>query len=248
MPGNVLNLAHRGFRARCPENTMAAFRRALETPGCNGVELDVQLSRDGALAVIHDETVDRTTNGRGAVKDLTLAQLRALDAGGGEHIPMLGEYLELAASVPGCITNIELKNGVEPYPGMEELVISAVRQHGLSAHVILSSFKHDSVILCQRLAPEMQTGLLCATHETAPGKPLQKVLGRMQGNGIDYLHPGAHALSVELLDALEAADVKVVAWNVDTPGVARRLAAEPFIHGLITDDPAMLAGVLEARR
>ena len=244
MAGGIKNLAHRGCRARCPENTMLAFRRALETPGCDGVELDVQLTKDGAPVVIHDETVERTTDGAGMVKDLTLAELRALDAGGGERVPLLEECLELAGAWPACVANIELKNSVEPYPGMEEAVIAAVRAHGLSGRVMLSSFRHDSVIVCGQLAPEREPGLLCTAAEAAPGGPLQKVIKRMRDNGINRLHLSARALSVEVLDMLERERVPLVAWSANAPGVMRRLAAEPCVELMIADDPALLAAEL----
>ena len=99
--------AHRGYRTKYPENTLLAFRMAIET-GCDGIELDVQLSKDGEIVIIHDESVDRTTNGSGAVCDMTFAQLRELDAGLGERIPLLSEYFDLVEGLP-MITNIELK-------------------------------------------------------------------------------------------------------------------------------------------
>lgn len=243
MQRKILNLAHRGYRARYPENTLLAFRQALEVKGCDGIELDVQLSKDGELVIMHDETLNRTTNGSGPLKDQILAGLRRLDAGEGEKIPTLDEYLDLVENRP-FLTNIELKNSMEPYPGMEERVIQKVRARKMEDRVLFSSFRHDSVILCKKLAPEIPGGLLCAVHETFPGQRLDKVLRRMGENGIEYLHPGTLALSVDLLEALNEKGVAINTWTANAPGVIKRLVAEPCVRGIVTDDPALLAEML----
>ena len=120
-----LNFGHRGFSGQFPENTLLAFQKAVDA-GCDGIELDVHLSRDGEVVIIHDETVDRTTNGSGNVRDFTLEQLKDLDAYGSfpgkfskNEIPTLREYFDLIRDT-GIITNIELKTGVYTYPGIEQ--------------------------------------------------------------------------------------------------------------------------------
>ena len=117
--------AHRGYSGKYPENTMLAFRKAAET-GCDGIELDVQLTKDGKIVVIHDETVDRTTTGTGRVKDYTYEELIKLDAAklfGGKYgfcpIPSFEEYCQWAAG-QDLVTNIEIKTGVYYYEGLEE--------------------------------------------------------------------------------------------------------------------------------
>ena len=116
----IKNYAHRGFCSQYPENTILAFQKALEE-GVDGIENDVQLSKDGHIVIMHDESVDRTTNGKGWVKDLTLAELKELDASekfgsqfGVQRVPTLREYLELVKDQP-VITNIEMKTGVFEY-------------------------------------------------------------------------------------------------------------------------------------
>ncbi|MGB7963740.1 MAG: glycerophosphodiester phosphodiesterase [Propionicimonas sp.] len=147
--------AHRGARRQAPENTLPAFRRAIEL-GAEGVEFDVQLSADGVSVVIHDETLDRTTDGHGRVVDHTLGELRALDASAGKPgfpgvvIPTLDEVLAVFAPTELAV-NIELKNSVVEYPGLEEAVLAAVSKHGLERRVVLSSFNADSVARLQDL-------------------------------------------------------------------------------------------------
>jgi glycerophosphoryl diester phosphodiesterase len=157
----TLIFAHRGYSAQYPENTMKAFIEA-EKAGADGLEIDVQMTKDGELVVIHDEKVDRTTDGVGYVKDLTYGELRKLNAGHTfkkwlqkNPIPSLTELLEwLSTNKLHC--NIELKNGIFPYEGMEAKVIQLVRQYGLSDRIILSSFNHYSIVTCYRIAPEIE--------------------------------------------------------------------------------------------
>ncbi len=141
--------AHRGARTEAPENTTLAFARAIEC-GADGVELDVQCTRDGHLVVIHDEQVDRTTDGSGWVKDYSLADLRQLDASAGMRgfpeakIPTLAEVLDLLR--PADIrANIELKNSKVDYPGLEDMVWGEVNAAGMNDRVVLSSFNAESV-------------------------------------------------------------------------------------------------------
>ncbi|MDR3295036.1 MAG: glycerophosphodiester phosphodiesterase [Clostridiales Family XIII bacterium] len=237
----VKNFAHRGYRARYPENTMLAFQKAIEA-GCDGIELDVQRSKDGSVVIMHDERVDRTTDGAGFVRDMTLAELRALDAGQGERIPLLDEYFDLVAPLP-LITNIEMKNSEIPYDGMEKQVIAMVRERRLDDRIIFSSFKHDSAILCKQTAPGIPCGLLCKIHELLPPNA-PKVFARMRDHRIDYIHPDVSSLNFALLEALTQEGIPVNVWTVNAPAVLKRLLAEPCVHGVITDDPALLAGIL----
>jgi len=161
----TLNLAHRGANTEAPENTMAAFRKAVEV-GATGLEFDVQLSKDGAVVVIHDEKLERTTNGSGLVKDYTLEELQRLDAGtwfdeefAGEKMPTLDQILDEFASTE-LIFNIELKSGIVLYPGLEEKVIEEVKRRNLTDQVVLSSFNHYSLVTCRELNKEIRTGML----------------------------------------------------------------------------------------
>lgn len=138
--------AHRGCSQRYPENTIMAFSKAMEINGLTGIELDIQMTKDGEIVVIHDEQVNRTTDGIGFVKDFTYLQLRelAIDAGGGqkERIPSIIEVLDLLQEKmqAGLMLNIELKNSNVSYCGMEEKILDLVAERNLQKRVVYSSF------------------------------------------------------------------------------------------------------------
>lgn len=160
----MLIYAHRGYSAKYPENTLAAFQAAL--PYAEGIELDVQLSKDGRLVVIHDETVDRTTDGSGYVKDMTLRQIRLLSTESGERIPTLEEVLLLIESSDVTL-NIELKTDRFDYDGIEYLTWLAVTEFKLEQRVVFSSFNPDTLIRLRDVAREARIAVL--TVDGHPG-------------------------------------------------------------------------------
>src|SRR6056297_1649122 len=148
---SIYILGHRGASGMAPENTESAFKKALQS-GADGVELDVHLTKDKELVVIHDERVDRTTDGTGYVKDLTLKEIKKLDAGSyfspqfaGERILTLEEALELARSFK--LINIEIKNMIIKYKDIERELLGTIKKMNLESKVICSSFNHYSVAL-----------------------------------------------------------------------------------------------------
>lgn len=243
------NFAHRGFRAEYPENTLLAFRKAIEAGAC-GIELDVHLSKDGEVVVIHDETVDRTASrtlrgsagGSGAVKDMTIEQLKRLDLGDGEQIPTLREYFDLIEN-SDMITNIELKNNKERYEGMEEAVISLIREKGLEERVILSSFNFDSLVRCKELAPEIPVGFLFSK----PRRVL-KLLKRAKAHNIDFLHPYYRLIGKRFLKKLAQYPIMLNVWTVNKVKPLLKFLEHPFVNGIITDDPAWMNDMAEDER
>ncbi|MFT4111044.1 glycerophosphodiester phosphodiesterase [Propionicimonas sp.] len=179
---------HRGASREAPENTLPAFGRALDM-GVDGVEFDVQLTADAELVVIHDETVDRTTTGNGHVNRFSLAQLRRLDAAAGlegyagVRIPTLAEVLDLV--VPsGVRLNIELKNSVEEYPGLEEKVLELVAAYGIADRVVLSSFNHYSLKHLLDLGTACEVAMLYTD-------PLYRPWRYAHDLGVAAIHPPA---------------------------------------------------------
>ncbi len=232
--------AHRGFSRSYPENTLLAFGEALRT-GCDGIELDVQLSKDGRLVVFHDETVDRTTDGTGKVRDLSLEELQRLDASAGfkgrfgkNAIPTLEAYFDLVAD-SGVVTNIELKNGIYPYPGMERALTRLIVERGLSGRVILSSFNHQSLTVCRRLCPECETAFIESSWLFGAG-------AYCAANGADYLNPRHVFLTEENFQELSLHGVRAQAWTVDDEAEMRRLKALG-VDSIITNDPATATGL-----
>ncbi len=142
--------AHRGSSGTHPENTLAAFRAAAALP-IDGVEIDVHLTKDGEVVVIHDEKINRTTNGKGYVKDMTLEELQQYDAGswfseewGGERVPTLDEVLEIYEDTSHRL-NIEIKSDIFPYDGLVEKVLTIANNRGMADRLLLSSFNHEDV-------------------------------------------------------------------------------------------------------
>lgn len=180
--------AHRGCSQMYPENTLLAFEKAVEIDGLTGIELDVQLTRDGYLAVCHDERVDRTTDGIGELRQYSLAELKKLRIDAGNHtyqqIPLLEEVFDLLQEhlKKGLKLNIELKNSVFPYEGMEKKVIELVHRYSLQEHVVYSSFYALSLERIKSLDPGAETGIL----DTKVSDCLYKLKG---GCGAHALHP-----------------------------------------------------------
>ncbi len=177
---------------RFPENTMAAFAKAEEIPGLTGIELDIQMTKDGEIVVIHDERVDRTTDGIGYVKDFTYWQLRQLriDAGEGkrEKIPSIREVLDFLQNTmaQGMLLNIELKNSMIPYEGMEDKMLDLVNRRGLQKAVIFSSFYVRSLERIYKQEPLISVGIL----DTNVSDCFYKKKGGFDGKDVSVaLHP-----------------------------------------------------------
>lgn len=223
--------AHRGASAVAPENTMSAFRRAVEL-GADGIELDVQRTADGKLVVIHDETLDRTTSGSGRVVEAVWDDIREVDASAGdpafagERLCLLEEVLELLAPTQ-MVLNVELKDGVEHYPGMDLQVAEAVRAAGMTDRVILSSFNHVQFAGSTELG--LPLGLLYV-------EPLWAVEEYVAAFGAAAVHPDFRTLSEpRLLERLNDKGIAVNAWTVN-----RRADLEQMfrrgVDAVITDE------------
>lgn len=225
-PRRPLVLGHRGAPRQAPENTLRAFRLALEQ-GADGVELDVQASADGVPVVIHDDGLDRTTDRGGEVSLLTWAEISAARAGG-EPVPRLEEVAAWAAGA-GAFLNVEIKR-----PGIEAAALAVIEGVGHTGSTLFSSFHVESVAEVRRLAPDAACWLLTETWS-----PDTLSLARELGVGGVCLHdPLATA---DVLAALRAARLGAVVWTVDKPGRIRALL-RAGVQGIITNDPA--AGVL----
>jgi glycerophosphoryl diester phosphodiesterase len=234
-----LILAHRGASASAPENTLAAFALAMEQ-GADGIELDVTRCATGEVVVIHDATVDRTTDGSGAVTALPLETLRALDAGAwfgpswsGERIPLLDEVFEL---VGGRLRiNIEIKREGSG-AGLEEQLAAQVRRHALQHDVIISSFSPRALRRIRHFAPELPRALL-----TALPAPLELTLAwatpLIEPRA---LHPHHGMVSATMIRKAHHRGLRVNVWTVNDPAAMRRMIALE-VDGIITDRPGDLA-------
>lgn len=190
--------AHRGCSQRYPENTLLAFGKAAEIDGLTGIEMDIQLTQDGYMVVIHDERIDRTTDGTGYVRDYMLTDLKRLkiNAGNGrtEHIPTIEEVLDMLEDKlrnKGLKLNIELKNSVFPYEGMEEKIINLIHKRGLEKQIVYSTFYAKSLKKIRELDPLAELGILDSNVSDC----LYKLKG---GCGANAIHPYWRALDLPL--------------------------------------------------
>jgi glycerophosphoryl diester phosphodiesterase len=204
----VIVTGHRGAAGLEPENTIRSFKRAL-TLGVDQVELDVHFTRDRALVVIHDDTVDRTTNGRGPVHALTLDEVRTLDAGKGEQVPTLQEVIDLVKG--RAVLQIELKG-----LGVEEAVVTTVEANRIVDEVVVTSFRHYMVRKVKALNPRVSTGVLFRCLPLDAPRLARDA-------GADGLHPHVNYIDARLVEDGHRYGLKVRAWNTDDPEQMRWL-------------------------
>lgn len=228
--------AHRGYSGLYPENTMLAFQRAVEA-GSDEIELDVQLAKDGTVVIVHDETLERLTGVKGMVKDLTFGELKKLNISTGVYkdkfgfnpIPSLDEYLSWIKDT-GIVTNIELKNSCYYYEGMEEKVISMIKQYNIEEKIILSSFNHLSLAKCKKLCPSIPCGVLSETY-------LEGGIGYyIRSNNLDFFHPNIDLLSDEIAEDCKKHGVEINVWTVNDMGELLK-AKTLNCRGVITNYP-----------
>lgn len=236
-------IAHRGASGYAPENTMASFRKAIEM-GAEGIELDVHLSRDRNLIVMHDEWVNRTSNGNGLIKDMTLKELKKLDCGSwygeefaGQQIPVLEEVLELLKNWNG-ILNIEIKDGSDLYPGIERKVIDTVRMFCFEEKVIFSSFNHCSIRDIKSNASYLKAGLLY-------GEKLYEPWNYAKVVGAEALHPPFYIVDENTVYCCRANNIAINTWTVNEETAMEKLA-KYGVDGIITNYPDIAVKIRNA--
>ncbi|MFC5651514.1 glycerophosphodiester phosphodiesterase [Paenibacillus solisilvae] len=215
-------VAHRGASGLAPENTMEAFREALSFPYVEWIELDVQLSMDGVPVVIHDDTLRRTTNGSGRVRDYTAEQLAGLDAArwysktlAREGIPTLEAVLD--ATIGRCRLNIELKTYGGRYPGMEKKVVDLLYAKGLEHDTVITSFDQAALRTVRQLSKDVKTGLII---DAAPWM----LVSNLKELDAGFLSIGYTRISSGLMKAMHKAGITVMAWTVNDIAMMKRLA------------------------
>jgi glycerophosphoryl diester phosphodiesterase len=235
----LLVIAHRGASGNAPENTLAAFRKAIAL-GASFIETDLQLSRDARFVAIHDATVNRTTNGHGAVHDMTLADLRKLDAGSwfgsefaGERIPTLEEILEFSKK-NDVVFYLEIKPGGSW--GGEHAMIGALRESGEIPRTVVISFDPSIVLSLRKIEPTLMTGLL---YDGQIESPLDKAVEI----GARQLVVRGDLVTPALISEAKKKDLQVVCWTVNHPAHMRLLAAAG-VDGIMSDYPDRLVAAV----
>lgn len=234
--------AHRGASAYYPENTLLAFEKAIELD-CDAIETDVQLTKDGELVLIHDEYVNRTTNGTGLVKDYSLKELRGLDAGSFKDksfsqckIPTLKELLDLVKPTKVNL-NLEIKSGIVIYPQIEEKLMELIHKEGMDKRVMLSSFNHYSLAHCKELCPSITTAVLYMEGIYEP----QNYCKTLKADG---LHPFFYAVRKEVVEKAHREGIFVNPFTVDEePHIMHCISMG--VDGIITNYPDRVKAILK---
>ncbi|AWM17557.1 glycerophosphodiester phosphodiesterase [Bacillus inaquosorum] len=236
--------AHRGASGQFPENTMLAFEKGIEA-GADGIELDVQLTKDGRIVVIHDERLDRTTSLKGFVKDTAYDVIKTANAAANHNqmdndikVPLLEDVLSWAEK-KNFLINIELKNSVIRYEGMEEKVLEAVKRFNIEERVILSTFNHESLALCARLAPHIERAALTSDVLYQADRYITSI----PASGY---HPklNSPATADKVLKKMRNSSIKVRPYTVNRPEDMKRLF-EAGEDGIFTDFPAKALALLK---
>jgi glycerophosphoryl diester phosphodiesterase len=217
---SFLTVGHRGVMGVEPENTLRSFRAA-QAAGLDQIELDLHLSKDGALVVMHDEDVDRTTDGAGLIRDLTLAEIRTLDAGLGERVPVFEEVLD-AVSRP---IQAEIKD-----VAAAQVLADTLRERGETGRVSVLSFHDEALAEIRTLLPEVRTVLVAS--DIGP-----EIVTRAQAVGARLVSLELRQLDLDTVQRCQAAGIAVMAWTVNTAqewALARALG----LDGAATDLPA----------
>jgi glycerophosphoryl diester phosphodiesterase len=257
--GWPVNLAHRGASARAPENTLEAFRLAVES-GAGGLELDVHLTRDGHIVVIHDSTLDRTTDGAGAVARMTLDELRESDAGynfspdGGETYPYRGLNLyiptlaEVLREFSGVAVNIDMKADL---PGIEAAVLKVLREAGAEGRVLVASSRYRAVRRFRRISggrvstgsSRLEVGVFYLSSNLRLERLLVPAYDALQ---VPLRHRGIPLVTPRFVEAAHSRNVRVDAWTINGADEMRRLL-DLGVDVIMTDRPETLASVLKRR-
>jgi glycerophosphoryl diester phosphodiesterase len=232
----ALVIAHRGASAERPENTLAAFELAVEQRA-DMIETDLHRTCDGAIVIIHDEDL-AGLGGRGEVADATLAEVRALDAGGGEPVPTLEEILDRFG--PRIPFNLEIKRGTRgEYPGLEAAALASVEQRGLLDRTLFSSFYDPVLRRLRELSASARIGFLVSRR--FPDRAVE----RARAVGAEALHPELPLVTRSLVDEAHHAGLAVYVFSVDARADMQRLL-DLGVDGLFTNHPDRMRGLLES--
>lgn len=237
-------IGHRGMKKSAPENTMAAFKAAMEQ-GAEAIELDIHKARTGEIVVIHDADVARTTDGTGSVPDMTWEQLQKVSAGSrfgpefaSERIPLLSDVLKLVNGK--IVINIEVKNWPKRYPGIDDDLIAMLKTYPYPDKIVISSFDHELLRSIHDKAPQYKLAVLDSAILLDPKDYATKI-------GATYWHPDFHTLRADVVQRARNAGLKVNVWTVNKPDEWAE-AINMGVDGICTDDPKGLATYLSTTK
>lgn len=239
---NTYIQAHRGASAYAPENTLAAFKKALAM-GAQGIELDVQLTKDDKLVVIHDYEISRVSNGKGRIMDMKLDELKEFDFGSwfseefkNEKIPTLEEVLVLLQGWDGVL-NVEIKyTPTLSKAGLEEKTLELLQKYGMTKNTIVSSFNHLSLMQIKKLNPIIKTGVLYSCQMFEPWEYAKKL-------NAYAIHPSGYSVSADIIEACHREGIKVNIWTLNKQEDIR-LAIDFKADSIITNVPDVALAII----
>ncbi|MBD8070387.1 glycerophosphodiester phosphodiesterase [Bacillus sp. PS06] len=231
---NTKIIGHRGAAGTHPENTMISFKEA-ERVGAHGIELDVHLSKDHQLVVIHDDKVDRTTDGKGWVKDLKVNELKKLDASykfKGKYgicpIPTLEEVFSWARKT-NLVINVEFKNSLIDYPDMEKKTIDLIYQYKMNKRVFLSSFNHESMVKANAIDPSIEAAILYMEKMYEPWEYVKQL-------GLRAVHPYHRTVRDDIVKACHEHGVSIRPFTINDKAIMKKMISYSC-DAIITDFP-----------
>ena len=237
---------HRGASQYAPENSMEAFKLAYDM-GADGIEFDVQMTKDGHLVVVHDEEISRVSDGQGYIKDYTLGELRRFQFNRTHpeykniKIPLLEDVLEQFKEKKDFLFNIELKNNIFAYEGMEERIISMVKEMGLLDRILFSSFYHKSMLRLRKINSNAKTAFLYCDG-------ILDVHDYAKKYAVEAVHPAWYLLNRDnMFLFLRESGIEVNVWTVDSGKEIRRLC-DMGVDGIITNKPDLGSEIRDDRR
>ena len=247
---SCLVIAHRGSNKVAPQNTLPAFRQAIEEHA-DGFETDVHVTKDGALVICHNYTVDATSDGRGNITDYTLGELKTMDFGSyfsaefaGTPLPTVDEFLSLVGPSDAEIINIELKSPRTAETGIVKKTLDAVKAHGLLDRCLISSFNYKILAEVKEVDPRCKTGFLYPTIDYKACRFVADPFPIAKRIGADYIHPMSPVVKPFVVKRAHRLGMGVNVWTVDDEKTARSLA-KMGVDGIITNCPGKIRAALE---
>ncbi len=246
-------ISHRGANQVAPQNTIEAFEKSIEI-GCDGFETDIHLTKDGVPVVCHNFTIDETSTGKGAIKNMTLEELRQYDFGSykgeefkGVKIPTLDEFLEVSKKMGDKmkVLDIELKSEKFGEAGTElaQKTIDAVKNHGLFDKLLISSFDPSILVVCKKIDKNCKTGILYSPDNLVSIKISARPVAFAKEIGCDALHPFAMYVTRLYVERAHRAGLQVNPWTINKELTAKHLI-KLGVDGIITDDPGLMNKLL----
>lgn len=246
-------VAHRGASAYAPENSIAAFELAIEL-GSDALELDLRQTKDNILVVLHDSDVDRTTNGKGNINDYTFFELQKLDAGSwfakefsDQKIPSLQEVIDLLGD--STLIIIELKEGNETYPGIEERVVKLVKQNNIESQTILKSFDPNVLKRLRKIEPNIPLLYVYAVRIPWLGMIIDRgvTFDSVYDLDVEYLQPHRFFLSKSFVEDAQANGYKIISWGVNSTEAINE-SLEFGVDGIETDYPDRVLNMISNKK